>query len=529
MLPVLVQKLMARAQGNPFYLEELLNYLRDRGLDPRESNVLNKIELPDSLHTLILSRIDQLSEREKTTLRVASIVGRLFRAAWLTGYYPELGGLPQGQNRPGATGGAGHHAAGFPEPELAYLFKHIVTHEVTYESLPYATRAQLHEQLAVYLESIAAPVATIAEHYGRSTNTAKQREYFQKVGDAALAAFANDAALDYYARLQPLLMEPREKMTLHLKRGDILALIGKSAEAEAHYCAALALAEAQDDPQGIAESLLGLGRWERSQGQYADAVIHLLQSHALFETLQAGRGLADTLVELSNVARAQGDYATERQRIEEAHHVYQALHDTEGLAYCLQELGVNARHRGDYPAAQRLLEESLQISQTHTHRHRTAYTLNLLGYLHGVRQNYAPAAQMLEESIAIFREVGNQWGVASGLNQLGYVLYFQGDWPSAYAAYAESLTLCRALNDRWGVAVCLNGLGWTSLAQAQAEAAQSYFRQALQEAQQIPVFQVMTEAVAGLAACRAPGGTLCGIALVWARPYNTVPANRTCK
>ena len=60
----LVEQLMRRAQGNPFYLEELLNYLRDRGLDPRDPADLERIELPDSLHTLILSRIDQLSEQE---------------------------------------------------------------------------------------------------------------------------------------------------------------------------------------------------------------------------------------------------------------------------------------------------------------------------------------------------------------------------------------------------------------------------------------------------------------------------------
>jgi adenylate cyclase len=500
---VLVQRLMARAQGNPFFLEELLNFLRDRGLDPRDPDAWEKIELPDSLHTLILSRIDQLSEREKTTLRVASIVGRLFRADWLPGYYPELGGLNRAQADLEQLAEMDITPLHSHEPELEYLFKHIVTHEVTYESIPFATRAQLHEQLAVYLERIAAPVALIAEQYGRSANTAKQREYFRKAGDAALAAFANDAALDYFARLQPLLTEPREQVTMHLKRADILALIGQPAEAEAHYRPALALAETQDDPQGIAESLLGLGRWERSQGEYADAASHLLQSLALFETLPVGRGLAQTLVELSNVARAQGDYATERQRIEEAHQVYQDLHDTEGLAFCLQELGVNARHRGDYPAAERLLEEALQISQAHTHTSRRAYTLNLLGYLHGVRQDYALAAQMLDESIAIFREIGNQWGVASGLNQLGYVSYFRGDWASAYAAYTASLAQCRALNDRWGVAVCLNGLGWASLAQAQAQAAQSHFRQALHEAQQVPVLQVMTEAVAGLAACRA--------------------------
>ena len=147
----LVETLMARAQGNPFYLEELLNYVRDRGLDPPD---IENIELPDSLHTLILSRIDQLSEAEKTTLRVASIVGRLFRAKWLTGYYPELGTFPKVKSSLDALESLDITPLDSPEPELAYLFKHIVTHEVTYESLPFATRARLHEQLAVYLENL---------------------------------------------------------------------------------------------------------------------------------------------------------------------------------------------------------------------------------------------------------------------------------------------------------------------------------------------------------------------------------------
>ncbi|MBK8432195.1 MAG: hypothetical protein IPL28_13270 [Chloroflexi bacterium] len=129
----LAEALMARAQGNPFYLEELLNYVHDRNLDPAE---LSKIELPDSLHTLILSRIDQLSEVEKSTLRVASIVGRLFRAQWLTGYYPELGAFPQVRAALDALESLDITPLDSPEPELAYLFKHIVTHEVTYESLP---------------------------------------------------------------------------------------------------------------------------------------------------------------------------------------------------------------------------------------------------------------------------------------------------------------------------------------------------------------------------------------------------------
>jgi len=235
---LLVEKLMQRSQGNPFYLEELLNYVRDCGLDPAD---IQNIELPDSLHTLILSRIDRLSEGEKTTLRAASIVGRLFRAQWLTGYYPELGQFPQVKAALDALEALDITPLDSPEPELAYLFKHIVTHEVTYESLPFATRSKLHEQLAVYLERMGAHVEMIAQHYGRSNNQGKQREYWLKAGDAAREAFNNEAALQYYERLLPLINEPREQGSLYLKQAEVHYGRGQLAEAREHLTIGLNL------------------------------------------------------------------------------------------------------------------------------------------------------------------------------------------------------------------------------------------------------------------------------------------------
>jgi class 3 adenylate cyclase len=191
----LVDALMRRAQGNPFYLEELLNYVRDRGLDPSD---IQNIELPDSLHTLILSRIDQLSEQEKTTLRVASIVGRLFRAQWLTGYYPELGSFLQVKAALDALDSLDITPLDSPEPELAYLFKHIVTHEVTYESLPFATRAKLHEQLARYLESI---VGATRESPIKETHTINFISSEKKEKKIAYMRPAAEAALNVSARI----------------------------------------------------------------------------------------------------------------------------------------------------------------------------------------------------------------------------------------------------------------------------------------------------------------------------------------
>jgi adenylate cyclase len=227
----LVETLMARSQGNPFYLEELLNYVHDRGLDPAN---LHQFELPDSLHTLILSRLDQLTEQEKTTLRVASIVGRLFRTTWLMGYYPQLGTFPQIKAALDTLEALEITPLDSPEPELTYLFKHIVTHEVTYESLPFATRAQLHGKLAAYLEGIGAPVDVIAFHYGRSDNPVKQQEYWLKAGDAAYRAFASEAALEYYGRVSAALLDPQRRLDVELKCASAYTALGRLAEAREH-------------------------------------------------------------------------------------------------------------------------------------------------------------------------------------------------------------------------------------------------------------------------------------------------------
>lgn len=71
--------------------KELLNYLHDRGIDVSDIASLNQLELPTSLHSLILSRIDQLTNSQQITIKVASIIGRAFRFDDLHNYYPSLG------------------------------------------------------------------------------------------------------------------------------------------------------------------------------------------------------------------------------------------------------------------------------------------------------------------------------------------------------------------------------------------------------------------------------------------------------
>src|SRR5690606_6813182 len=89
--PALVDRIAARAEGNPFFLDELINYLHLQGIDFRDADALDRIALPDSVQRLVLSLVDRFSESQKITVKVASVIGRVFQAAWLWGVYPQIG------------------------------------------------------------------------------------------------------------------------------------------------------------------------------------------------------------------------------------------------------------------------------------------------------------------------------------------------------------------------------------------------------------------------------------------------------
>ena len=91
--PTVIARIAEQGDGNPFYLEELVNYLRATQVDLRNPLALGALELPDGLQRLLAARLDQLNEGEKATIKVASVIGRRFRASWIADSYRGAGGL----------------------------------------------------------------------------------------------------------------------------------------------------------------------------------------------------------------------------------------------------------------------------------------------------------------------------------------------------------------------------------------------------------------------------------------------------
>ena len=473
----LMATLFARTQGNPFYLEELLNFLRDRGFDPRDPAVLEKIELPTSLHTLILSRIDQLSEQEKNTLRVASVIGRLFRARWLTGYYPKLGADAQIKKALDRLDTLDITPLDSPEPELTYLFKHIVTHEVTYQSLPFAVRAKLHEQLANYLEAqIAAGnlqqssmLDVLVYHYTRSENKAKQRTYLYKAGQAAFDLSAFNTGVEYLTRsleLTPTDDPARTEQALQL--ADVYRAFADFPSVR--KALDLALDAAQTDADR-AIALAALGEWNSDLGKYTTAQEILTAAVPLARASGNVLTLSRALYALGEVTWRLGKLDDARAALIESLALARALGNSFRELFALNRLATVSAVEGDLVDAKRLFKEVYNRAQEVGNRERMMAALNNLGEVEKGNQDYEVALDYFHQALTIAREIGTQSAVALFIGNIAEMHIRLKQFSAVPAELQEGLSLALRLQAMPFVISIVMSYGHLAHAKGQVERA----------------------------------------------------------
>jgi class 3 adenylate cyclase/tetratricopeptide (TPR) repeat protein len=454
-MPALVELLTARAEGNPFYLEELLNYIGGQQIDVGDSSALAAIELPESLHTLILSRVDTLPEAPRRTIKVASVVGRAFDVPTLVRVYPELGSEDE----------VGSHLRRLKTLDLvaldrgddSYLFKHAVTQEVTYESMPFSFRAMLHERVGADLEAtqpdaIDLNLDLLASHYWLSENTEKKKEYLVRAGEAAKANYANEAAIDYLERAVPLL-ETADRWRVKREIGEVREVIGDWPGAESTYRETLELAAQAEDLSAWTHT--SLAELARKRGEYDEALRWLETARRNFETLDDKIGLGRVLQLSGTVAATRGDFDTARGELEASLAIRRELGDAAGAGALLSNLGVMAEYEGDYERSRALHEEGLALRIEAGDKGAIAISQMNLGNVLLLLGNVEESRACQEESLRLRRETGDPWMIALGEHNLGILTRTEGDYDTTRELFAGALKTFRDHGDKWALAFIL--------------------------------------------------------------------------
>ena len=490
--PELREMIVGGAEGNPFYVEELIKMLIDqRVIVPGalewsvDATRLGQVHVPPTLTGVLQARLDRLTPEEKSVLQRASVIGRVF---W-DGAVEHLGSPQTGANAgassrasdaaPAApSGGVGDTFESLRRKELIYrreasafagareyIFKHALLRDVTYESVLKRERREYHRRAADWLARhsggrVGEYAGLIAEHYERAQSYEDAAEWFGRAGRQARETYAPETAINFYR-----------------KALDFLSNVEKREGADALAFQTLRM-----------EWYEGLGETLRVQARYADAVEAYQQMRAAAGALNLPAAQAHAWNEIALVRASQMDTHAAFDSARRAELLSrQAGAGVTARVEVAQALNLQSQassRLGETGAALRLADRALALTSDlgESGRRVRAESLKSLGMAYHALGKFEQADEFKAQSLATYRELGDLLKVGNLLNSLGETARLRGDYSAAFARYQEALAIAREIGNRNGEILYLANLGGARVGLGEYEAAEADLHQTIEMA-----------------------------------------------
>jgi class 3 adenylate cyclase/tetratricopeptide (TPR) repeat protein len=505
--PALRSTLVERAEGNPFYMEEWVNMLIDRGVIVVEGDGAWRfvaaryaaMPLPTTLVAVLQARLDALREDARRTAQLASVVGFRFwddSLAALGAPLPE--GLQALIDHEVARAEAVSRLAGLHE----FAFRHHLPYQVIYDSVLKRVRTGLHGKVARWLAAQPGepPQELIAEHYERGGEGAEALGWWQRAAEAAAVRYANEAALAHIERAFALApaADLARRHALQLLRCKVLEVASAGDRLGPELDALHALAVQLGDAERQSEALRRAGRHRFDSGDI-DAALAFAQRafDAAPAAAAARRGNARALV-AQCLARL-GRREEARRASEEALALALAAGDAATAAMVHNDMGVRADDEGDYGRALAHYEQALAGHRRSGDRRNEGGTLVNIAYAALMVGRAGDAAAGFEQAIALFRRIGMRQNIGITLINLAMAELQLARAPAALQHAQEAATLLAAVRDRWDEAAAHRVHGRAALALGRTDEAEGSLRTACEMLEGMGLPGAALEARCGLA------------------------------
>ncbi|HET9475918.1 MAG TPA: adenylate/guanylate cyclase domain-containing protein [Dehalococcoidia bacterium] len=478
----IAEAILARAQGNPLFLEEIARELRKSGELQRLlaipayrlKEAVSELVLPDRVQTLIMSRLDSLPTGTREVLRAAAVLGEQFDIDALKGILEAEWAADLSKRVRDLADGALLESS---EDSSVYRFHHGLIRDVAYDSLAFSRRRRLHQRAGSYFEisqfdHLAAVYETLVFHYLRGGNKPRALLYSIQSGDKARAAFANEEAIDHYKRAVTLADDVRVKhvdgvesvdvsaSTTHVKLADVLGLTGAEADAVRHYGAALndlsgaRLRAAVTIKSAVPDPFLAPGKKRPRANR---------------------RSIGQICRQVGLVYERMSDYERAKQWFAGALTILPPGSDVERARAYIGIAGTEQR-RGRYPEARKWCLRGIRKARTGHDDAALAHGYNVLGVIYLESGSRRRGLTQRRRALEIYRKIDEMAGQSHTLNNLGLDHQELGEWPEAIAAFQECLSLAEKTGDVDTQAMAHNNMGEILLAQGDLGRAKSEFR-----------------------------------------------------
>jgi class 3 adenylate cyclase/tetratricopeptide (TPR) repeat protein len=567
-LDPLKQLLIARTEGNPFFLEESVRTLIETQALVGErsayrlTQALGSIQVPATVQAVLSARIDRLPPEEKRLLQTAAVIGVEVPCALLQAIaeLSEEALLLDLTHLQGAE--FLYETSLFPERELT--FRHALTHEVAYGSLLQERRRSLHAKIvetieARYLDRLAELVEQLAHHALRGEVWGNAVTYGRQAGAKAYARGADREVVVYLEQALGALQHlPESRATLEqaidlrLDLGVAFIALGEPGSRLGHLRAAETLAEALHDQgrlgrvyAGMSDYFWAMGDHDRAleYGQRALPIAAILGDGDLqiaanfmlglvYRTLgdyhRAKKCFGGNVASLKELLREPsrmrfppvaplsylvwclaelGEFAEAISRGEEGVRLAEALGQPVGLIFAYRGVGYLYLVKGDLHKAIPALERSLAVARDHPGY--LPWNAAALGYAYALAGRIAEAIQLLEEAMQRAATTGRV-GQSFRLAYLSEAYLLAGRMESALELALRALTLSREHKEQGHEAYALRLLGEITSRRAppDVEQAENHYRQAMALAEELAMHPLLAHCRRGLGALYSCVGRL---------------------
>ena len=473
--PHVTTALVQRADGNPFYLTELLAAVTTGGID----------SLPDSVEALITARIDRLPPEDRLVLRQVAVLGRSFPAEWLEAL---AGGSAQELCQ---------RLDSFLrlEPDGLAGFEHALIRDAAYEGLPFRVRRQLHARVADIIRASDVNAAEeraslLSLHYLHAQRYAEAWSSALRAARQAEAVYANVEAAELYERAIGAARKLPELPTDELagaqeSLGDVRERFGAYAEAEAAYRVALKLAS---------DNLLTRARLHQKiafiQGwldRYTQALGTLSRGLRLLEGCDgqdSGRQRARLQAAYASFSEMEGRHRRTIKWCKKAIETAERFEEKEAMADALRMLDWALAQVGDLDTPDNL-RDALRIYGDLQDLTGQANTLNMLGGLAYWTGDWAEALLHYENAQKAADRSGNTVLSALFGANIAEILLDQGQIERAASLLGDASRITQAAGTRSGNAFALCNLARLASRQGHHEEAMSLLDRAITEAEAV--------------------------------------------
>ena len=315
--------IISRTDGNPLFVEELINSLLERHSIQKKNNQYmltektSMIHVPDKLHDIIASRVDRIEKKHKQVMQVASVIGREFGFRLLRivmdmqeeikSYLLNLQRLEFILEKKFF-------------PELEYIFKHALTQEVVYNGLLKKTRKKLHEKTgnaieSLYSEKLEEYCELLAYHYSQSDNRDKAIKFLYSACQKAIQFNAMNEAMAYFEEAMKLLdcmpdTEKNQKLRISLIVNQWPAFLMLFRFSEQYDLLNLyePVAINLNDRELLGEFYNRKGHIEWWFGDFDRSIENRGKGHEIFRATENIKGTANTCIGLQWNYLFKGDY-----------------------------------------------------------------------------------------------------------------------------------------------------------------------------------------------------------------------------